>query len=78
MTALSDIPTYDVAGLLRCCLEAVPTGHRGEVLAGKEGEHRPCPHANTHPDGGFHNLADSGVTYRGGVWRAAWIKETNE
>lgn len=58
--------TYDAAGAFRCCLMSIPVDDNNRVLAGTEGEHRPCKHCKD---------PESGVRFVGGVWRAAWIKD---
>ena len=54
----------DYAGLIRCCIGSIPVDLDNYVIAGTEGEHRPCQY---HEDGG--------VTFRDGVWIAAWIAD---
>lgn len=58
--------TMDYGGLLRCCAASVPVDARSRILAGTEGEVRPCQ---------FHDGDGSGVRFVRGVWRAAWIKD---
>jgi hypothetical protein len=58
---------YDIEGLRRCCLEAVPVDENRMVLAGTEGERRPCPYGHER------DPEKSGVRFVNGKWRAAWI-----
>jgi hypothetical protein len=54
------VTSYRVGGLLRCCVDAIPT-----EPSFVEGEVRVCPHA---PDDPAH-----GVRFVGGAWQATWI-----
>lgn len=58
---------YEPGGLMRCCAQSIPTDPQGRVMAGTEGEHRPCQWCK--------DKESRGVRFHDGVWRAAWIDE---
>ena len=58
---------WEMGGLMRCCMQSIPVDHEDSVLAGIEGEHRPCQHCS--------DKTKSGVRFVKGRWIAAWRDE---
>lgn len=68
MPAKTKAVSYEIGGLMRCCLQSIPTVSETDrtVVAGKfDGERIPCQYCKD--DG------KSGVRFVNGRWRAAWI-----
>lgn len=70
MSETTKYATYEQGGLLRCCAQSIPIEKETDkVVAGEEGEHRPCAHCTTRPE------YPTGVRFVKGRWIAAWRKE---
>jgi hypothetical protein len=63
---MSKHASADYGGMFRCCAKSIPVDEDEIILAGEEGEYRPCQWCKSE---------DSGVCFVKGKWIAKWRQD---